>query len=60
MLDAGKQQIDLTSMSKAETLLSVVKAYEEEYLSNCDIERKWLSDNEIVLVVEDEFVVDFF
>ena len=60
MLDAGKQQIDLTSMSKAETLLSVVKAYEEEYLSNCDIERKWLSDDEIILVVEDEFVVDFF
>lgn len=27
MLDASKQQIDLTSMSKAETLLSVVKAY---------------------------------
>ena len=45
MFDASKQQIDLTSMNKVETLLSVVKVYEEEYLSNCDIERKWLSDD---------------
>lgn len=60
MLDASKQQMDLSNMSKTETLLSVVKVYEEEYLSNCDIERKWLSDDEIILVVEDEFVVDFF
>ena len=60
MLDASKQQIDLSNMSKAETLLSIVKAYEEEYLSNCNIERKGLSDDEIILVVEDEFIVDFF
>ena len=60
MLDASTQQIDLSNMSKEETLLSIVKAYEEEYLSNCNIERKGLSDDEIVLVVEDEFIVDFF
>ena len=60
MLDASKQQIDLSNMSKAETLLSIVKAYEEEYLSNCNIERKGLSDDEIILVVEDEFIVGFF
>lgn len=47
-------------MSQEETFASVVKAYEEEYLLNCNIERKRLSDDEIILVIEDELVLDFF
>ena len=56
----NSQVIDLTNMSKAEAFISTIKAYEEEYLLNCDIERKRISENEIVLVVENELVVDFF
>ena len=43
----NSQVIDLTNMSKAEAFISTIKAYEEEYLLNCDIERKLISENEI-------------
>ncbi len=56
----NEPKIDLSSMNQEETFISVVKAYEEEYLLNCSIERKRLSEDEIILVIEDELVVDFF
>lgn len=56
----NSQVTDLTNMSKAEVFISTIKAYEEEYLLNCDIERKLISEDEIVLIVENELVVDFF
>lgn len=60
LIDADKQHIDLVRMSKSETFRSVIKAYEEEFLFNCNIEKKWISEEEVILVVEDELIVDFF
>lgn len=60
MLDTNNKTIDLTSISITEKLIFVVKAYEEEYLLNCNITKKWISEDEIILVIENELVIDFF
>ena len=56
----NEQKIDLTGISKTEAFISIIKAYEKEFLLNCNIETIQISDGEIILVVENELIIDFF
>ena len=40
----NEQKIDLTGISKTEAFISIIKAYEKEFLLNCNIETIQISD----------------
>ena len=59
-MDSSELKINLLNMNAAEIFASIIKVYEEEFLSNCNIERICISEDEIILVIENELIVDFF
>lgn len=52
--------IDSSHLLPSEILYRVITVYTNEYLCNFTVERKTLSDNEVLLIIENDLVVDFF
>ncbi|MBE6824386.1 MAG: hypothetical protein E7513_03460 [Ruminococcaceae bacterium] len=59
-MNKNETKIDLTGMTHTQAFTTIITAYEEVYLHNCSVEKKQLSENEVLLIIENDLVVDFY